>query len=130
MFEHVGQATFSTSLYVCAKMGRVVVCGATSGYDVGFDARHLWMRQKSIIGSHFANGHDAERANRLVIAGRIRPVLTRVFPYCQTPEALTAQADPSHCGKLAVLVQADAEASGRDGLGTTRSIGDLVDHLR
>ena len=55
VFEHVGQATFPTSVFIVKPFGKVVICGATSGYNLDFDVRYLWMRQKQIIGSHFAN---------------------------------------------------------------------------
>ena len=42
-------------MFVVKPFGKVVICGATSGYDLDFDVRYLWMRQKQIIGSHFAN---------------------------------------------------------------------------
>src|SRR3954471_13817840 len=54
VFEHVGQATFPTSVLTVKPFGKVVICGATSGYKLDFDVRYLWMRQKQIIGSHFA----------------------------------------------------------------------------
>ena len=55
VFEHVGKATFPTSVFTVKPFGKVVICGATSGYNLDFDVRYLWMRQKEIIGSHFAN---------------------------------------------------------------------------
>jgi len=113
VFEHVGQATFPTSVFVCGRFGRVVICGATSGYDLQFDVRHLWMRQKTILGSHFANHCEAERANRLVLQKRIRPVLTRTFPFERVPEALALQERIDHFGKIAVLVGADEPELGR-----------------
>ena len=61
MFEHVGKATFPTSVLVVKPFGKVVICGATSGYQLDFDVRYLWMRQKEIIGSHFANAWEARR---------------------------------------------------------------------
>ena len=48
-----------------------------SGYNLDFDVRYLWMRQKQILGSHFANAYQAERANQLIIEGKIQPVLDR-----------------------------------------------------
>src|SRR3954462_11033459 len=57
VFEHVGQATFPTSVYVVKPFGKVVIRGATSGYQLDFDVRYLWMRQKQILGSHFANAY-------------------------------------------------------------------------
>ena len=66
----MGRETFPTSVLVCKKFGTVVICGATSGYDLTFDVRYLWMRQKTIVGSHFANAYQAERANELVRTAR------------------------------------------------------------
>ena len=67
VFEHVGKATFPTSVYTVKPFGKVVICGATSGYTLDFDVRYLWMRQKEIIGSHFANAWECnagEQAHR------------------------------------------------------------------
>ncbi len=111
VFEHVGKETFPTSVLVAKRFGRIVICGATSGYDLNFDVRHLWMRQKSIIGSHFANAYEAERANRLVHDGKIKPVLDEVFPFERTPEAHQQMADNKHKGKLAIRIQATAGGS-------------------
>jgi crotonyl-CoA carboxylase/reductase len=106
VFEHVGQETFPTSVLVAKRFGKIVICGATSGYDLHFDVRYLWMRQKQIIGSHFANAYQAERANRLVIEGKIKPVLDKVFPFDRTAEAHQLMADNKHKGKLGIRVQA------------------------
>jgi crotonyl-CoA carboxylase/reductase len=107
VFEHVGRDTFPTSVYVCKKMGRIVTCGATSGYNLDFDVRYLWMRQKTIIGSHFANAYDAERANRLMIERKVRPILWKTLPFAQIPSAQELQRDRAHNGKIAVLVRAE-----------------------
>ena len=63
VFEHVGKATFPTSVLTVKTFGKVVICGATSGYTLDFDVRYLWMRQKEIIGSHFANAWECNLAN-------------------------------------------------------------------
>ena len=106
VFEHVGQETFPTSVYVCKRFGKVVICGATSGFDLSFDVRYLWMRQKSILGSHFANAYQAERANELVISGKIRPVLDQVFDFARTAEAHQLMFENRHKGKLGISIQA------------------------
>jgi crotonyl-CoA carboxylase/reductase len=106
VFEHVGKETFPTSILVAKRFGKIVICGATSGYDLTFDVRYLWMRQKTIIGSHFANAFQAERANRLVHEGKIKPVLDQVFPFEKTAEAHQLMADNKHKGKLGIRVQA------------------------
>src|SRR5690606_31565095 len=46
VFEHVGRETFPASVFLAKRFGKIVICGATSGYELDFDVRHLWMRQK------------------------------------------------------------------------------------
>lgn len=106
VFEHVGQETFPTSVFVCKRFGKIVICGATSGFDLQFDVRHLWMRQKQILGSHFANAYQAERANELVMSGKIRPVLDQVFDFMDTPAAHQLMLENKHKGKLGIRIQA------------------------
>jgi crotonyl-CoA carboxylase/reductase len=106
VFEHVGRDTFPASVILAKRFGRIVICGATSGYELTFDVRYLWMRQKQIIGSHFANAYEADRANRLIMEGKIRPFLDRVFPFEKTAEAHELMASNAHAGKLGIAVQA------------------------
>lgn len=106
VFEHVGKYTFATSVLVAKRFGTIVICGATTGYDLNFDVRYLWMRQKSIIGSHFSNAFQADKANLLVHQKKIRPVLDEVFDFTDTARAHQLMADNRHKGKMAVRVQA------------------------
>ena len=108
VFEHVGSATFFTSVFVCRTFGKIVTCGATSGFSLTFDVRYLWMRQKTIIGSHFANAYQAYRANQLIDQRKILPVLSRTFPFEQCPEPHQMMRENAHLGKMVVLVGAEA----------------------
>jgi crotonyl-CoA carboxylase/reductase len=113
VFEHVGAATFFTSVFICRTFGKVVICGATSGFALDFDVRYLWMRQKTILGSHFANAYECQRANRLIAEGKIDPVLSRVFEWSECPEPHQMMKENQHVGKMVVLVGAEAEGLGR-----------------
>ncbi len=113
VFEHVGRATFPTSVFTVKPFGKVVICGATSGYDLDFDVRYLWMRQKQIIGSHFANAWECNKANRLIDSGLIRPVLWRTMPFEQVADAHQLMHENKHLGKIAILVGATEEGQGR-----------------
>ena len=93
------------------RFGKIVICGATSGYNLNFDVRYLWMRQKQILGSHFANAYQAERANQLVAEGRIRPVVDQVLDFHETPAAHALMAANRHRGKMVVNVQAPMTAA-------------------
>jgi crotonyl-CoA carboxylase/reductase len=123
VFEHVGQATFPTSVFVVKRFGKVVICGATSGYNLDFDVRYLWMRQKEIIGSHFANAYQANEANKLMAAGKIRPVLWRTMPFEGVAEAHQMMRENKHLGKIAILVGAPEEGLGKteEGPGAIRA---------
>jgi crotonyl-CoA carboxylase/reductase len=113
VFEHVGQATFFTSVFVCKTFGTIVICGATSGFALDFDVRYLWMRQKRIIGSHFANAYECHRANQLIIEGKIDPVLSRTFAFGDCPVPHQMMKENQHVGKMVVLVGAEREGEGR-----------------
>jgi crotonyl-CoA carboxylase/reductase len=123
VFEHVGKATFPTSVLAVKPFGKVVICGATSGYTLDFDVRYLWMRQKQIIGSHFANAYECNKANELIQQGKIRPVLWKTLPFEGVAEAHQLMRDNKHQGKIAILVGADAEGQGKtaEGPGAIRA---------
>jgi crotonyl-CoA carboxylase/reductase len=114
VFEHVGQATFPTSVFVVKPFGKVVICGATSGYTLDFDVRYLWMKQKQIIGSHFANAYECMRANQLMTDGKIRPVLWRVMGFEGVAEAHQLLHENKHLGKISILVGAEDEQAGQN----------------
>ncbi len=113
VFEHVGKATFPTSVFCVRPFGKVVICAGTTGYNLDFDVRHLWMRQKQIIGSHFANAYECTRANQLIEQGRIRPVLWRTLGFDGVPEAHQLMLENKHLGKIAILVGAGEEGQGK-----------------
>jgi crotonyl-CoA carboxylase/reductase len=123
VFEHVGQATFPTSVFVVRPFGKIVICGATSGFNLDFDVRYLWMRQKQIIGSHFANAWEANKANELIEQSKIRPVLWRVMPFEGVAEAHQLMRENKHHGKIAILVGAQEEGLGKteEGPGAIRA---------
>jgi crotonyl-CoA carboxylase/reductase len=123
VFEHVGRATFPTSVYVVKPFGKVVICAGTTGYNLDFDVRYLWMRQKEIVGSHFANAYECVRANELIEQHRVRPVLWRTFGFEGVAEAHQLMRDNQHLGKIAILVGAPEEGAGKtaDGPGAIRA---------
>jgi crotonyl-CoA carboxylase/reductase len=123
VFEHVGKATFPTSVLAVKPFGAIVICGATSGYQLDFDVRYLWMRQKRIIGSHFANAYQCLKANELIEEGKIRPVLWRTLGFDGVAEAHQLMYKNEHLGKIAILVGAGSEGQGKtaDGPGAIRA---------
>jgi crotonyl-CoA carboxylase/reductase len=107
VFEHPGSDTMATSVFVCAPGGMVVVCGATSGYRVEVDLRLLWMRQKRLQGSHFANLNECRAVTALVNRGLLDPCLGRVYGFSEIGAAHQDMFDGIQAvGNLAALVGA------------------------
>ncbi|GIX12146.1 MAG: crotonyl-CoA reductase [Paracoccaceae bacterium] len=107
VFEHPGEATFPVSTFVVKRGGMVVICAGTSGYNLTMDARYVWMHQKRIQGSHFANLKQASAANKLMIERRLDPCMSDVFPWQQIPDAHMMMMRNEHKpGNMAVLVSA------------------------
>jgi crotonyl-CoA carboxylase/reductase len=105
VFELPGDATFPVSSMVVKRGGMVVFCAGTTGFNITFDARYVWMRQKRIQGSHFAHLKQASQANRFVLERRIDPCLSKVFPWEEIPKAHTMMWKNQHPpGNMSVLV--------------------------
>jgi crotonyl-CoA reductase len=112
VFEHPGRQTMGASVFVCKRAGIVVTCAATSGYMIEYDNRHLWMKLKTIKGSHFANYREAWDANRLVALGKVVPPLSAVYPLEEVGEAAYQVQHNLHEGKIGVLCLAPEEGLG------------------
>ncbi|MGE0765835.1 MAG: crotonyl-CoA carboxylase/reductase [Hyphomicrobiaceae bacterium] len=107
VFEHPGESTFPVSVLVVKRGGMVVICAGTTGYNLTMDARYLWMHQKRVQGSHFANLLQAAQANKLVVERRIDPCMSEVFGWDQIPKAHMRMRKNEHKpGNMAVLVNA------------------------
>ena len=118
VFEHPGEATFPVSSLVVKRGGMVVFCAGTTGFNITFDARYVWMRQKRIQGSHFAHLKQASAANQFVMDRRIDPCMSEVFPWDKIPAAHTKMWKNQHPpGNMAVLVN-----STRAGLRTVEDV--------
>jgi len=77
--DHVGQATFKDSVRSLRKGGRVIVPGATTGPMLELDARYLFWRQLSVLGSTMASRREFDEVMKLVFMGRLKPIVDRVF---------------------------------------------------
>ncbi len=107
VFEHPGEATFPVSTLVVKKGGIVVICAGTSGFNTTFDVRYMWMHQKRLQGSHFANLKQAASANRLMVDRRLDPCMSEVFEWDEIPAAHMKMLRNEHKpGNMSVLVQA------------------------
>ena len=82
------------------------------------------MRQKQIIGSHFANAYECMRANQLMAEGKVRPVLWQTMGFEGVPEAHQLLHENKHLGKISILVgatESEDEGKHEDGPGAIRA---------
>lgn len=114
VFEHPGEDTIPTSIFVCDNRGMVVICAGTTGYSAVVDLRYHWTRQKRLQGSHGTNDVEAYAYNELVRSGAIDPCMTRVLPFEDIPRAHQEMADGAHgVGNTSILVGAPEPGLGR-----------------
>jgi len=102
--EHVGEATWRTSLDVAAQGGRVVVCGATSGPNPPAALQRVWWKQLSILGSTMGSKEDFEGAFELIKSGRARPVVDSVFPLAEARAAHERLESGEQLGKVVLRI--------------------------
>jgi len=104
VFEHVGTATWDDSLASLAPGGRLVTCGATTGYDAKVDLRFLFSRQLSLLGSYMGTKSELHTVMKLVAAGKLKPIVDRVFPLSEAAAAHSYLEAGSQFGKVVLHV--------------------------
>jgi len=104
VFDHVGAATWDTSLKSLARGGRLVTCGATSGAEAVTDIRYIFGRKLSIHGTWMGTKREMHQVMRLVEQGRLRPVVHQVFPLEDAARAQEIMERSEHFGKLVLTV--------------------------
>jgi len=102
--EHVGEATWRTSLDVVAREGRIAVCGATTGPNPPAALHRIWWKQLTILGSSMGTRADFRGAYDLVAAGRARPVVDEVFPLAEVRAAHERLEAGEQLGKIVLSV--------------------------
>lgn len=104
VFEHTGKATWEESIPSLATAGRLVTCGATTGYDARLDLRHVYSRSLSILGSYMGRKSDLNLVLDLVGRGLLKPVVDRVMPLAQAAEAHARLENREQFGKIVLQV--------------------------
>ena len=88
VYEHPGKETMAASIYALKKVEKVVTCAATTGFDISYDHRYLWMDSKSIFGLPFCKSYESRKANDLVVSGKVKPFVSSVFKFNEINKAL------------------------------------------
>jgi NADPH:quinone reductase-like Zn-dependent oxidoreductase len=104
--DHVGEATWRTSLDVAAREGRIAVCGATSGPNPPAALHRIWWKQLTILGSTMGTKADFEGAYALIAAGRARPVVDEVVPLAEIRAAHARLEAGEQLGKIVLQIPA------------------------
>ncbi|MEA3214818.1 MAG: crotonyl-CoA reductase [Acidimicrobiia bacterium] len=124
VFEHPGRNTMGASVFVAKRGGTIVTCAATSGYMIEYDNRHLWMKLKRIVSSHFANYQEAWEMNRLIDRGAIQPILSSCVSLTEVGDAAYQVHHNMHEGKFGVLCLAPERHLGIDDPAKRERIGE------
>jgi NADPH:quinone reductase-like Zn-dependent oxidoreductase len=103
VFEHTGAATWSGSLVSLRKGGRLVTCGASSGFDARTDLRQVFYRHLTILGSMMGSKAELLAAMKFIESGQIRAVVDRMLPLVDARKAHELMEDRAQFGKLVLV---------------------------
>ena len=103
VFEHTGAETWPGSILSLKKGGRLVTCGATSGFDASTDLRHVFYRHLTILGSMMGSKADLLDAMKFIESGQIRAVVDRTLPLAEARQAHELMEDRAQFGKLVLV---------------------------
>src|SRR6266852_1321674 len=103
VFEHTGAATWPGSIVSLKKGGRLVTCGATSGYDARTDLRQVFYRHLTILGSMMGSKAELLSAMHFIGTGQIRAVVDRTLPLAEARKAHELMEDRAQFGKLVLM---------------------------
>jgi NADPH:quinone reductase-like Zn-dependent oxidoreductase len=103
--DYVGKDTWVKSLRSLSRGGRLVTCGATTGYNPEEDLRHIFFRQLEVIGSTMGSRNELMAPLKLIWAGRMKPVVGAVYPLTELAAAHRAMEERRVLGKIVIKVR-------------------------
>jgi NADPH:quinone reductase-like Zn-dependent oxidoreductase len=104
VFEHVGQATWEQSIYSLARGGRLVTCGATTGFDGKVNIGYLFARHLSLIGSFMGAKSELFEAMELFKRRLLKPVIDCVLPLDRATDAHQRLENHEQFGKIVLSI--------------------------
>jgi NADPH:quinone reductase-like Zn-dependent oxidoreductase len=104
VIEHVGEATWTKSIRSLARGGRLVTCGATTGYHGAIDLRALFSKQLSILGSYMGTKGELLRAGQFFFSGQLQPVIDARYPLSEAAAAQQRLEASDQFGKIVLDV--------------------------
>jgi NADPH:quinone reductase-like Zn-dependent oxidoreductase len=103
VFEHTGEATWEQSIASLARGGRLVTCGASSGFKGMTDLRVLFAKNLSVLGSYMGRLAEFDEVLKHIRSGRLRPVVDRVLPLAEARRAHEAMEKREQFGKIVLV---------------------------
>jgi NADPH:quinone reductase-like Zn-dependent oxidoreductase len=104
VLDHNGTVTWAASMKALGRGGRLVVCGVTQGAEVSLDLGALFYKAQSILGSTIGTREELATVIGLVAAGRIRPMIDRVYGLSEIRAAHERMEAPERFGKVVIEV--------------------------
>jgi alcohol dehydrogenase len=102
VINFTGGDTWHPSLRCLKRGGKLLVCGATAGYDPKEDLRYIWSFELKVIGSNSFYDDNLRALMDLISQGRLRPVIDKVLPLEEAREGLRLIQDREVIGKVVV----------------------------
>jgi NADPH:quinone reductase-like Zn-dependent oxidoreductase len=102
--EHVGKATWDSSVKALVKGGRLVTCGATSGAEVTTDLRYVYNKEITVYGSFMGSKGEVLKVVELYRQGKLKPVVDSVLPLARARDAQDRMENREHFGKIVLTV--------------------------
>jgi NADPH:quinone reductase-like Zn-dependent oxidoreductase len=104
VFEHVGEKTWDDSIKSLANGGKIVTCGATTGYRAVTDLRYVYFKNLKILGNLMGSKSEMLRLTEFFKKGKLRPVIDRVLPLTAAREAHRVLANREQFGKVVLEI--------------------------
>jgi len=104
VLEHVGDATWEESIKSAAYHGRIVTCGATTGFEGKTHLAILFAKQLSILGSTMGSLDCFKRVLRFLEEGKLKPVIDRIMPLEECRKAHEILEAGEQFGKIVLKV--------------------------
>src|ERR1700682_5841093 len=102
VINFTGGDTWVPSLRCLKRGGKLLVCGATAGYDPKEDLRYVWSFELKIVGSNSFYDDNLKALMEVIGAGKSKPVIDKVLPLEQAREGLRLIQDREVIGKVVV----------------------------
>jgi alcohol dehydrogenase len=102
VINFTGGDTWLPSLKCVKRGGKILVCGATAGFDPKEDLRYVWSFEIKIIGSNSFYDENLKALMDLIQQGRIKPVIDEVLPLQKAAQGLKLIENREVFGKVVI----------------------------